>query len=1136
MNTSAPQLRPTTPGDASAARFLTAGPIAIELTAAGDVRSIRRAGGTLVNQYRPSLHDAMIGGLFLRRILDGQVASAPLTGGRADATIEVTEGSARWAGTALGANWTVTLSLDPAGDFWVWRVDLAAADDLANGATYDVVFAQDLALAPESAAMSSEPYVSQYVVHHVLDEPRVGEVIVSRQTMTMAPILPLAITAIVEGARASLTDGFSFYGLGSKLDGQPAALAVPEWESHLYQYELALPTLLGRGVDLTEPRTIHAVTAFVADYRGELADALDAVPDFLDRAVAQASVAHAASSGSAASTPTRSLLVTAPLLAGNDLSNDQLAALGGGSVLTPETGEDGQLLSYFTADATHVVSRAKELLVERPHGHVIKAGSDVAPNDNILSATAYIYGVFASHVVVGNTSANRFVSVQRNHLNLLRSSGLRAFVRIDGEWQLLGVPSAFVMDLGGLRWVYATDAGLIEVRTTASASAREIEVQIDSEHPLDLLVTVDVELGDAAWMATRALDGRALVVTADAGTDPATHCPDLTYVLATPTGHLGDDAILFADGAARGTSVVTASFAAATSARIVLTGDLEGAEYAIETAREGLTTALDIPAELAAHRAYIADFTRHLHVAGDGRLAEINTLLPWLTQNALIHFLVPHGLEQYSGAAWGTRDVCQGPLELALAFGHFDTARDILLRVFAHQSADGTLPQWFMFDAYHERYQDDAHGDVVVWPIMALGEYLSATGDLSVLDAEVPFWNQADRCPGTVGVPIADHLRASLEYIRTHRAPGTQLLSYGEGDWDDTLQPAQASMREEMASAWTVALLFQASRTLQGLVAGSAHDALATELGTEADTIAAEFTDRLVIDGVLAGYIVFAPEGPWPVIHPSDERTGLSYRLIPMTRSIIAGLFTPEQVLRHEGLVEKHLHFDDGVRLMDRPAPFHDGTIQFFQRGEQAANFGREVGLMYTHAHIRYAQALAALGRERLVTELLRISPVGQFERLATSAPRQRNCYYSSSDAAFTDRYDAAENFGRLRDGSVQVKGGWRVYSSGPGIYLRQVLQGALGIVERVGAVVFDPVLALADDGTTITIDLAGENRTVRFHVEPGAAPVRVEVDGVQVAGTEEPKHYRSGGLVVPVAALTGGIIDVYVGVDRSAL
>ena len=32
-----------------------------------------------------------------------------------------------------------------------------------------------------------------------------------------------------------------------------------------------------------------------------------------------------------------------------------------------------------------------------------------------------------------------------------------------------------------------------------------------------------------------------------------------------------------------------------------------------------------------------------------------------------MHLTAPHGLEQYTGGAWGVRDVCQGPIELLLS-------------------------------------------------------------------------------------------------------------------------------------------------------------------------------------------------------------------------------------------------------------------------------------------------------------------------------------------------------------------------------------------------------------------------------------------------------------------------------------
>jgi cellobiose phosphorylase len=475
---------------------------------------------------------------------------------------------------------------------------------------------------------------------------------------------------------------------------------------------------------------------------------------------------------------------------------------------------------------------------------------------------------------------------------------------------------------------------------------------------------------------------------------------------------------------------------------------------------------------------------------------------------------------------------------MALAFGHFDIARDIILKVFGHQNPDGSLPQWFMFDEYAEMFQHDSHGDIPVWPLMAVYEYLEAGGDRALLGEEVDFWDDADHA-GTKPT-VADHLEQTLEYIRTHRVPGTELFCYGEGDWDDTLQPAQQSMKKEMASTWTIALLFQAATALHRLLGEVGYTDLAEEFDTEAKGIKQQFAKNFIYDDVLAGYVVFTADGPMPVIHPEDTRTGLHYRLIPMTRSIIAGLLSPQGAQSHEQLIEEHLHYPDGVRLMNQPAHYQDGVTTYFKRGEQAANVGREIGLMYTHAHIRYTEALSQLGRDSVAEELLRISPVNQFRRLDTSEVRQRNCYFASSDADFPDRYTAAKQWGRLKADAkdpVGVRGGWRVYSSGPGIYLRQMVQHVFGLQLHTDSVSIDPIMQLQDDGVSVALSLFGSKRTLRYHLSDDNAPVVVSVDGKELDGNRYDLPYRKGGIVVSAEALQDAeVIDISVGVHRSAI
>ena len=178
----------------------------------------------------------------------------------------------------------------------------------------------------------------------------------------------------------------------------------------------------------------------------------------------------------------------------------------------------------------------------------------------------------------------------------------------------------------------------------------------------------------------------------------------------------------------------------------------------------------------------------------------------------------------------------------------------------------------------------------------------------------------------------------------------------------------------------------------------------------------------------------------------------MSYSLIPMTRAIIGGLFSTEQARHHMELIREHLLFPDGVRLMDRPLPYRGGLERYFRRAESSPFFGREVGLMYIHAHLRYCEAAAMLGdADAFWDGLQAANPIAVTERLPQAALRQRNSYFTSSDAAFRDRYEAFAEWDRIREGTVEADGGWRIYSSGPGLFV-QLLIGRLAGGGRPGS------------------------------------------------------------------------------------
>jgi len=447
---------------------------------------------------------------------------------------------------------------------------------------------------------------------------------------------------------------------------------------------------------------------------------------------------------------------------------------------------------------------------------------------------------------------------------------------------------------------------------------------------------------------------------------------------------------------------------------------------------------------------YWSHVTRDLVVLGHGEQSSaLNTLAPWLAHNAMIHLTVPHGLEQYTGAAWGTRDVCQGAVEFLLALEHDAEVEAILRILFAQQyESTGDWPQWFMLEPYSVIQDRISHGDIIVWPLKALNDYLEATGNFDFLDTRNA-WRRDDNFNKTERRnTVTEHIEKLLDTVEARFIRGTHLVRYGEGDWNDSLRPADPKLRDIMVSSWTVALLFgelnRYARALQR--AGCDKEAqrpreLALKMGED-------FNRFLIRDGTVAGYAIFEEDACKPelLLHPSDRRTGLNYSLLPMTQGILSGLFTAEQTAHHLEVIKKHLLFPDGVRLMDRPVAYHGGLETTFRRAESATFFGREIGLMYVHAHLRFAEAMALLGEAGLFFEALQLAnPVTIAEHLGNAMLRQRNAYFSSSDAAFADRYAASEEWAKVKSANIGVDGGWRVYSSGPGIFTSLIVRYVLG-------------------------------------------------------------------------------------------
>jgi cellobiose phosphorylase len=987
----------------------------------------------------------------LRVLLDGQVRRTPLLGQASPSHVAVVDDTLRATGSWHGLDYALSLVLGREEATWAWHLEVVNTTD--ESVRIDAVLTQDPALAPAGAAANNQYYVSQYLDLTPVDTADHGVALAVRQNMPGPQVPWVVVGSLGRGVRWS-TDVLQ---LVERTAGGPlwSGLDLPDLPSERLQHEHALAAVQDEAVVLA-PGETHRTGFFglvLPDHPAATG------PDdvrHVEAAVGAAAAGHRP--GPAVLVADRhddlpegpaSVLATAPVLACVPLTEDDLRVLD----LAAEPGStehdaDGTPTTWRTARG-EVVTTTRELEVLRPHGQILRTGDTLTPDPDSVTTTVWMSGTFHSQVTVGHVGRDPLLSGRRSYLGLFRGQGLRVMVRDtdDTGWQLLDLPSAWCNGLDACLWWYAApDGRLIEVESRAPAERHE------------LTLTVQVLRGPA----TR------LLVTLDTGSDEAPE-PDLGW---TGEAHVARD-------------------------EDWLVVDVE------PTSEWRLTfNALD-----AHPRTGDADFwtrlTGSLDLALDGdtpesaEVAAVADALPWFTHNALVHYLAPRGLEQYSGGGWGTRDVCQGPVGLLTALDRHDEVRDVLLRVLRAQNARGDWPQAFEFmPPTAEHGQQDSHGDVVYWPLLAVGEHLLAVGDAGLLDHEVPFVGDDG---ATAPAPVEEHLGRALDRIEELVVPGTPLPAYGHGDWNDSLQPADPDLARRLASTWTAVLQVQALDALaQGLDAVAAAPALAARATSLAVRTREAIGRDMVIDDLMPGYLLYDDDDTGsgrdaePLVHPRDTRTGLTYGILPWVHAVAADVLDPEAAGHHLATIERHLLGPDGARLFDCPVTYRGGPMTTFQRAEASTFWGREIGLMYVHAHLRYAEALARVGDgAALLRALALASPWGLTSRVPQARPRQRSCYYSSSDGVFADRLDASRRYPDLMAGRVPLEGGWRIYSSGPGLALRLVVERLLGLRRRGERFEVDPVLPPGGDGLRATVRLAGRLAHVTYTVGHEGVGVR---------------------------------------------
>lgn len=1035
-----------------------------------------------INLLNGNALDGSFMNIYVRVFEDDKTYTTPLIGVKSPSVFSLEENKVIYRGYFHDVMYQLDLVID---DF---QCDFNLYLSSPSGKTVDVMYGQDVAISSKSSILNSEPYTVQYIDYKTFKDDH-GYTLCARQNQGKTQFFQIGSST---NNVAFGTDGFQFFGLSYKETGIPEAFLNDRLPSEIYQYEFSYFALQSEKITLSDKMDrLHFYAFYDSEFEGIIEKP----------AYVKASEVNYPDVLTKVNKKSLRIIDTSLVLSGKSLSRKDL--LNAYPVMDQIEEDEHGLLSFFTPSHTHVVLKQKELLVERQHGHLMVHGDLMHVSENVMATTNWMYGVFHSHVVLGNSSFNKFLGDVRNPLNVQKISGMRLYIMLDGQYHLLGLPSYYVMNALSTRWVYVLehDTLFIDVVVDEIKLQQTLYITSKNNQSYDMLLSSQIIMGvnentyDIHYDQTE----NDLFFSVPQDSMMAMRYPTLKYRMRMHEEfEIIDESDILKIDAQHG--LLFLSFKHKSSIKIDLQATFE------DTFENPVILDYQHAEQQSVH--FIASFSGNLELKHPTMQDDLNILvhtLYWYTHNALVHYASPHGLEQYNGAAWGTRDVCQGPMEYFMATQHFDIVREILLKVYRRQFIEnGDFPQWYMFDRYYQIQAHESHGDVIVWPLRALAYYLKSTGDLSILNERLSYMS-IEKNAFVENESLLAHVKKQVHAIAASFIGDTYLPKYGGGDWDDTLQPANHDLTQKMVSGWTVALLYEAISVFSKEIE-EVDFQYAKELDLMAKMIKKDYETHMVEDGIVSGFVVFDHHQKTYLLHPKDQKTGLKYRLLPLTRAMISEIANPHQVNLYNTIINTHLKHPDGVRLMDTAICYHGGKTTYFQRGETAANFGREIGLQYVHAHIRYIEAMAKIGHaEDAYQGLFVINPIHIQKRVSNAYYRQSNMYFSSSDAWFNHRYQAKDQFDLIRTGDIKVKGGWRLYSSGPGIYTNQLLCHILGIRLDHSHLVIDPVLPKALDGLEVTYHFNQKPLHINMHYGTSEP----KLNGSPMMYQKQQNHYK---------------------------
>ena len=186
----------------------------------------------------------------------------------------------------------------------------------------------------------------------------------------------------------------------------------------------------------------------------------------------------------------------------------------------------------------------------------------------------------------------------------------------------------------------------------------------------------------------------------------------------------------------------------------------------------------------------------------------------WNQYQCMVTFNMSRSASYYesgTGRGMGFRDSCQD----ILGFVHMipERAKERIADIAAIQKEDGST--WHQYQPLTKRGNADAGGgfnDDPLWLIACTYAYVAETGDLDILQRQIPFDNDENNT-----ATLLEHLRRSLDYTLTHKGPhGLPLI--GRADWNDCLNLNCFS--EEPGESFQTTANFESGKAESVFIAG----------------------------------------------------------------------------------------------------------------------------------------------------------------------------------------------------------------------------------------------------------------------------------------------------------------------------